>query len=201
MYKKFSYPVVLGHNQDDTQENILSNIQKCQHYDNLLGMKYISIQNDVTIIRPLLDLSKSHIFKAADNLIHTKNSTPSWSVRGQSRNHVIPFLDKHKPGLIEGLEKLSSHLKDLHQLSDIVYNQWIASLNISESQFTIQYQVHINVDMWYRLMLHILRGSHIPSHRSVKALHERLLLGPCRFELSKYHVVHFNGQEVKIFQR
>jgi uncharacterized protein (DUF924 family) len=39
MYKKFGYPVVLGHNYSDGEENILTNILKSQHFDNLIGMR------------------------------------------------------------------------------------------------------------------------------------------------------------------
>ena len=55
-YKKLGNYVLLGHNKDDTLENIFSNIKKKNSYDNLLGMDIISIEKEITILRPLLNI-------------------------------------------------------------------------------------------------------------------------------------------------
>jgi hypothetical protein len=43
-YQFLDKPVILGHNRDDCLENIISNIKRCQNYDNLTGMKHVSYQ-------------------------------------------------------------------------------------------------------------------------------------------------------------
>ena len=67
---KGEYVVALGHNNDDCIENIFTNIMKEKNYDNLNGMKFSSSENDVNIIRPMLDISKNSIYRLA-------NATPN----------------------------------------------------------------------------------------------------------------------------
>ena len=54
VYEHFGNPVILGHNKDDCIENIFSNISKTIHYDNVFGMRSISFENNLCIIRPML---------------------------------------------------------------------------------------------------------------------------------------------------
>lgn len=104
-YKKYNCPVVLGHNLDDCVENIISNIASRKNKDNLTGMNPISTIDNVVILRPMLDISKKHIYNYAKtaNVPYLHDSTPSWSRRGKLRDIVIPMLTEHEPGFVSGL--------------------------------------------------------------------------------------------------
>ena len=45
-YKHFECPIILGHNQNDCLENIFSNLSKNIHFDDLIAMSDISIEDD-----------------------------------------------------------------------------------------------------------------------------------------------------------
>ena len=51
--------VLLGHNRDDTFENLFANINRRQHYDELRGMTAISEERGVRRGVPLLAIDKS----------------------------------------------------------------------------------------------------------------------------------------------
>jgi tRNA(Ile)-lysidine synthase TilS/MesJ len=123
-YKKFNCPVILGHNYDDTLENIFTNLSNLSHYENLLGMKEISTENDVIILRPLIETSKLEIHQLAEiyRIPHLKNSTPTWSKRGQMRDTLIPSIHKFNPHIIKGLTQYISHTNHLQ-------NEWNHSMN------------------------------------------------------------------------
>lgn len=55
------FQVVLGHNKDDTFENILTNITAQSKWENLLGMESLGTINGVSVYRPLINTSKSDI--------------------------------------------------------------------------------------------------------------------------------------------
>ena len=104
-YKRHECPVLLGHNYEDTIENIISNISSKKNYHNLKGMKYETDERGVTILRPYLKKSKDDIYKYAreNSIPHLEDSTPKWSRRGKLRDSVIPTLEKHEPNFFKGL--------------------------------------------------------------------------------------------------
>ncbi|GAB5367635.1 hypothetical protein AAMO2058_001247700 [Amorphochlora amoebiformis] len=105
-------PVLLGHNRDDTYENLLANVGKGQKYDTLRGMESTGSEQETLIWRPLLKVSKAQIYADATSLAlpHLWDSTPSWSDRGRMRDKIIPFLSENLPRLLPGLERLADHV-------------------------------------------------------------------------------------------
>ncbi len=120
LYKRFGYPVVLGHNRDDCLENIITNIRKSRSYKNLYGMSYIGTENSVTIVRPMCDIPKSEIYKFAKEykIPHLYDSTPSWSDRGRIRDSLIPFLNQFDPAFIPGLFNLADSMSEIYSIYD-----------------------------------------------------------------------------------
>jgi tRNA(Ile)-lysidine synthetase-like protein len=87
--------VLLGHNQDDALENILTNIAHAEQYHCLRGMRPLSTSANIDFHRPLLNVAKADIYKAARALgvPYLQDSTPSWCKRGQIRDVVRPCLE------------------------------------------------------------------------------------------------------------
>jgi len=87
--------VLLGHNQDDALENILTNIAHAEQYHCLRGMRPVSTSANIDFHRPLLNVAKADIYKAARALgvPYLQDSTPSWCKRGQIRDVVRPCLE------------------------------------------------------------------------------------------------------------
>ena len=108
--------VLLGHNRDDCIENIITNLLKKQHYDNLRGMNVISEQMSVKLWRPLLSLPKTEIedFNKLSLTPFTYDSTPKWSDRGRIRDNVIPELVKFNGGFLESLIELANTFTEMY---------------------------------------------------------------------------------------
>ena len=139
--------VVLGHNADDTIENIITNISKQQHYENLLGMTVNSIYTSTNsptktlIWRPLLNIKKTVIedFNGLTNTPFTYDSTPSWSSRGRIRDSVIPVLTDFTPTVLKGLTELSKVLTQLSNTYETYVLPKILETNVSKiSDVTLQ---------------------------------------------------------------
>lgn len=116
--------IMLGHNKDDTIENILTNTASNSHYENLLGMTSISTQSykdkEITFLRPLLNIPKSDIYKFAieNNIPFLRDSTPKWSQRGKIRDIVKPALVEWNPLILDGFIKLSEKMSQMTLLLD-----------------------------------------------------------------------------------
>ena len=121
--------VIMGHNNDDCIENILTNITQQRKYDDLKGMYVDSDQDGIRFIRPLLDIPKDRIYAFAEeyNITHLPNSTPVWSQRGQIRASVLPVLEKWDGRVVTGLMKLTDRVTELHGCMELVVNEMIDS--------------------------------------------------------------------------
>ena len=110
--------VLLGHNRDDTFENLFANINRRQHYDELRGMTPISEERGVTTWRPLLAIDKSSIYAAASTLElpHLADSTDPTCQRGVFRDSWLPVVRDQQPLLLPGLESLADHVAFLTEV-------------------------------------------------------------------------------------
>ena len=104
--------VLLGHNQDDALENILTNIAHAEQYHCLRGMRLLSTSANIDFHRPLLNVAKADIYKAARALgvPYLQDSTPSWCKRGQIRDVVRPCLEGWDANVMRRLLKLADVL-------------------------------------------------------------------------------------------
>jgi tRNA(Ile)-lysidine synthetase-like protein len=111
--------VVLGHHRGDLRENVLSNAHKgCGPLD-LSGMTEVSLNDGVTIYRPLLGLEKSSIFDYAHKfgVPYFKDTTPHWSTRGKLRNKLLPLLEEiYGEGSMNNLSALANESDEARAL-------------------------------------------------------------------------------------
>jgi len=122
--------VILGHNEDDCFENILTNISHKSKYENLHGMDLVSpithLSQTINFARPMLTIPKKEIYEYASvlNIPFLWDSTPKWSQRGKIRDVVRPTLESWDTEMIPGLFQVSKMLRETMELVDIMVNSW-----------------------------------------------------------------------------
>ena len=182
--------VIMGHNKDDCFENILTNIAYNNKYENLIGIEYKSIIDNITFIRPLIDIAKNDIYKFAKehNLPYLKNSTPDWCQRGKIRNEVVPILEKWDNRIIDGLFNLSNILKNYNE----ILNKTIENFRITEKG---QLETLNLSELYWKYGIHKLFNIYI-SNKSLKSLIERLELWK-----DKYNNIDINKKTIIIINK
>jgi tRNA(Ile)-lysidine synthetase-like protein len=152
-YKSLNGLVVLGHNLDDSLENIFSNIKKKQNYDNLFGMDLYSKEKDVNIARPLLKISKKQIIEFANQFYipYTCDSTPSWSERGKLRDELIPFINNFDPSILLGLIELTNNYKEIYK----IYNGILPLIEYNENNCLVTNKNIYILDYWKKIFTKI----------------------------------------------
>ncbi len=134
-YINLSEYIILGHNKDDTIENIFTNTASNSHYENLLGMTSISNQTykdkNICFLRPLINIPKSEIYQYAinHNIPFLYDSTPKWSQRGKIRDIVRPALNDWNPLIFDGLINLSHKMSEMTLLLDKLISKDINNIN------------------------------------------------------------------------
>jgi len=129
--------VILGHHKGDLQENIFQNVMKGR---NLTDLSVIKEQSDilgVKILRLLLKHPKKDIFDMAhkNNIPYFKNTTPSWSNRGNLREIIIPNIIKtFGEGVLTNLSKVGKESDELQLLvKENIINPYMKTIEIKDS--------------------------------------------------------------------
>lgn len=169
--------VALGHNYNDTFENILTNI--CHHtkYDNLLGMTSLSKQDGIAFWRPLLGITKDEIceFARGFNIPYLYDSTLKWTQRGKIRDMVYPAIAQWDKAAFGGLHDLSRHMTEMYGVLDSLVDCFL-SQTTSDRQLTVSSELPcMKNELFWRRYIHKLIGLQV-SHASLHNFIERLEL-------------------------
>ena len=103
--------VFLGHNLDDSFENILTNITKMTKYENLTGWDVHTHQDGIRFVRPMLHIDKKDIytFASTHKLPFLYDSTVKWSQRGKIRDVIVPTLNQWNAHVIPAFFNLAQN--------------------------------------------------------------------------------------------
>ncbi|ARF11364.1 tRNAIle-lysidine synthase TilS/MesJ [Klosneuvirus KNV1] len=184
MYRRFNNPVVLGHNLGDCLENIFNNIKKSRSLNNLRGMSDISNEEECTIVRPMLNISKRDIrdFAKRYAVPHLPNSTPSWSERGKIRDELIPFLNRFDENIIPGMIQLADNMKQMYHIYEtsiidrfyetIKFNEYQVMIPLSDNAHEKQYGFVFWKDIISRILKTI--NFQFPSNKAFRSMNERI---------------------------
>jgi len=124
-----SAAVVLGHHQDDIDENRLDHLQKGHVLGDVEGMRQWREIHDVPLLRPLLGRRKED-FKALLAAFPTpflRDSTPSWSVRGATRALLDGLGAERRLRVVEGLSRFGRLAAEVGAELDAAVAAWAAA--------------------------------------------------------------------------
>lgn len=153
-YKKMDCPIILGHNTDDCLENIFINLKNKAKYNNLLGMEIRSMERNVTILRPLLNINKNDIVELAYqcNIPYIYDSTCTWSNRGKMRDQLIPAINNFD-GMI--LPNLITFVKNYNEIYKI-YEKSIDKIDYYDNYCIIDHSNGVMFFEYYKKIFTII---------------------------------------------
>lgn len=182
--------VFMGHNQDDTIENILTNVAQKKKYNNLLGMSTEEVVSGIRFCRPLLEIAKTDIYKyAAQNGVpHLPDSTLAWSQRGKIRASVVPTMLEWEPRSLTGLQALAHHLIDLSAVLEQLVRSCVDRI---VDGHTITFAGAPPSSPLFWRMFFAQSSGNVVSMRALQAFCDRLKRGKCgKMPMKKGFVVH-----------
>ncbi len=161
-------PFILGHNRDDSLENVISNIKKTRSYQNLFGMNLVGNEKNVTLFRPLLSVWKRDIVTFAQKykVPFVYDSTPAWSERGKMRDILFPFLNQFDPRILDGLFSLSTNFKEIYK----VYENSLPKMVFNDNNVIIE-DKEIYFEDYYKKIL-----QNICNHYTIKPIKNKAIV-------------------------
>jgi len=178
-----SVAVVLGHNLDDTLENIFTNLRKSVKIDNLLGMNHFHVENNINIYRPMLEIWKNDIMEYARKygIPYLYDSTPKDCWRGILRHNVVlPILNlEHGDQILKSIYKLANDIKFMISFFKkyIIESTKIIKTDNKIIIDFIDYDLISNFIYWDLLFEHLSEEEFklsIPTNNSIRSLIQRL---------------------------
>jgi tRNA(Ile)-lysidine synthetase-like protein len=184
-------PFILGHNRDDSLENVISNIKKERSYQNLFGMTSVGTEKGITLLRPLLSVWKRDIVAFAQKykIPFVYDSTPSWSERGQMRDILFPFLNQFDSRILDGLFSLASNYKEIYK----VYESSLPHIHFESNQCIVEYNNIYFEDYLKRILQKIIQYYGLHPVRN-KAIHHLSQLLHCANANTSTHKITLSKQ-------
>lgn len=199
--------IMLAHHKDDIVENIFANVCRGRYILNLAVIKEKSIINDVTIMRPLIELYKSSIyaFSKKYQVPYFKDTTPLWSVRGKYRNNIYPMLeDTFSKNIKENLLGLSKQSYDWNDLvSNIIIKPFMEKINYQASWcvFNVEEYNKYPLCFWNVVLMNIFYkyGNNCPSRKGIQTFINNIQIkSVCYISLSNSCVCRNKNYEITI---
>ena len=136
-----AYGVVTGHTKDDQAETVLLHAGRGTGLKGLVGMEYRSTlrlpksDTKLTILRPLLDISRSTIINYCKQrniqpVIDSSNSDRQYT-RNKIRLDALPALDAAIPGAKNALARLAENVSD-----DLEVVDWIVRRELQQAAYS-----------------------------------------------------------------
>ena len=193
---KEKFLVVLGHNKDDCFENIITNISLKNSYNNLSGVSRLSVVDNITFWRPLLDIRKKDIihFAMCINMPFLQNSTPVWSARGKIRDVILPALQNINVDIMNSFFSLKSYVESSDVIVDtFVMKQIITYFILKDNKITYECckdDLHCSIYLWLKIFNQKIFLDFLEKQISHKSLREFIAYLE-RFK-ENYNTIHVN---------
>ncbi len=118
--KHNSKKIIVAHHLDDQVETVLMRIVRGTSFQGYSGIKDIRLDRNVSIIRPLMDITKEEIISySKENKIRyfedSSNNEDTYT-RNRFRHHIIPLLKQENPNLDNKIIQLAEYIDSADEL-------------------------------------------------------------------------------------
>ena len=112
--------IITAHTKSDNIETLLQRIIKGTSISGLACINGIRRENGITLIRPMLDISREEILDyCRQNSLSPNNDESNFDTkyeRNKIRNELIPYLKNYNPNIEEVLNRLIIHAKENEEI-------------------------------------------------------------------------------------
>jgi tRNA(Ile)-lysidine synthetase-like protein len=128
--------IVLAHNANDNAETILMRLIRGSSYEGYRGILETSWFNDIQIIRPMLNMSRSEIInyqveqKIEFQLDPTNNEDDY--TRNRFRHQILPLLESENPKFLDKLSQFTHYQELSYNLINDLSDKYLKKIIVTE---------------------------------------------------------------------
>ncbi|MCK4552430.1 MAG: tRNA lysidine(34) synthetase TilS, partial [Tenericutes bacterium] len=121
--------IVLAHNLNDNAETVLMRLTRGSSFEGYRGILPVSKYKDISIIRPILSVSREEIVdyqqKYAIKFNEDSSNSKSTYTRNRFRHTVLPFLEKENPKFLDKFKQFSEYQTMSYELINNLSNIYL----------------------------------------------------------------------------
>ena len=167
--------LVLAHHQQDQAETLMLRLLSGAGIDGLAAMKQIDVRENLTIWRPLLDISREQICQWASDLnvqnIEDPTNVDTHYDRAWARQTLWPVLSERYPKMQAALVRTSELMQDAQDILQEVLQQDLVSCG-TETQLDLDKFLQLSKSRQHQLLSAWMKGKQ--QYRPSLAMVERL---------------------------
>ena len=153
--------LVLAHHQQDQAETLMLRLLSGAGVDGLAAMKQIDVRENLTIWRPLLDISREQICQWASELnvqnIEDPTNADTHYDRAWARQTLWPVLSQRYPKMQAALVRTSELMQDAQDILQEVLQQDLASCG-TETQLDLGEFLQLSKSRQHQLLSAWMKG-------------------------------------------
>lgn len=135
--------IVLAHNSNDVTETILMRLTRGSSFEGYRGILETTNYKGVTVIRPLLKVSRNEIsqYQVENNILYNEDSSNSQDdyTRNRYRHNILPLLEQENPKYLEKFQQFSEYTTKAYQLINKLSLEYIQSnTSIKDDSYTFE---------------------------------------------------------------
>lgn len=146
-----SNKIALAHHADDQAETVLMRLVRGSGFIGYAGMAEKTEENGISMIRPLLKVTKKEIvaYQQTNNLPFRQDASNDEDhyTRNRFRHHIVPTLAKEEPEYARKITQLSDYIRDAYVLIDRMSGDFLRdSVRFSETSADVPVAVFRTLD-------------------------------------------------------
>ena len=143
--------IVLAHNQNDNAETVLMRLVRGSSFEGYRGILELSTYRDITIIRPLLSVSRTDIlaYQNFNQIEYREDSSNNedYYTRNRFRHHLLPQLENENPKFLEKIEQFSEYQTKAYILIEKLAKEYINNhLASDENKLYLNIQSYLELE-------------------------------------------------------
>ncbi|MFO7557589.1 MAG: tRNA lysidine(34) synthetase TilS [Desulfobacterales bacterium] len=162
--KKMRYSrIATAHHAGDNAELILMNMLRGTGKSGLSGIPPLRRKGEISIIRPLIHLSKNniHAFLSENGLHYTQDSTnlDTTYLRNRIRHNLIPEMESsYNPKIVKALNRMGTIIQDEESWIEEIVDRELNGLVFNESDISIRCSASLLMEKPLPLRRRIMRS-------------------------------------------
>ena len=157
-----SKKIIVAHHLDDQVETVLMRIVRGTSFSGYSGIKEIRYDRNVSIIRPLMEITKEQIVAYAQensiNYFEDSSNSEDVYTRNRFRHNIIPLLKEENPNLNKKIIQLSEYIDSADEFLEDLTKEFLKSYSMYSNVSLVDFN-NLNRVLKIKVIQHMVNNT------------------------------------------
>ena len=157
-----SKKIIVAHHLDDQVETVLMRIVRGTSFSGYSGIKEIRYDRNVSIIRPLMEITKEQIVAYAQensiNYFEDSSNSEDVYTRNRFRHNIIPLLKEENPNLNKKIIQLAEYIDSADEVLEDLTKEFLKSYSMYSNVSLVDFN-NLNRVLKIKVIQHMVNNT------------------------------------------